>query len=117
MEAVITNSAFKHISDKIFLRVQVDNLLMCRSVCSSWKNFVDCFWFEKLRFVKDQVLTVTKGHVMELLEITPSHAKNQREVDKLRRNLCAYLECFTSTKRINPIIAIGPSDNPNPGRS
>lgn len=117
MEAVITNPGFKPISDRIFLRLQVDSLLICRRVSSNLKNFVDYFWFEKLLFVKDLVLTVTKGHVMELLKITPTHAKEQYEVDRLRKRLCAYLKCFTLTNRKNPILAIGSSDSRNPGKS
>ena len=113
MEALITNSAFKHISDKMFLRLQVDDLLMCRSVCSSWKNFVDNFWFEKLLFVKDQVLTVAKEHVTELLQFIPPHTKKENE---LRKMLCAYLECFTLENKKDPISAIGSCKRPSPGK-
>ena len=121
MEDVITNPAFKHISAQIFLWVQVDSLLVCRRVCSSWKSFVDCFWFEKLLFVKNQVLIVAKKHVTELLKITPGYMEKQNEVDRFkllefRKMLGAYFECFAFKNKNDLSIAIGSFNGPNPGK-
>ena len=120
MEAIISNPAFKHISDRIFLQVKVESLIMCRRVSLPLKRFVDNLWFDKLMLVKDQVLKVAKNHVKELLQIIPVYSEKQNADDKYNllefyEMLCAYLECFTFTTRKDPILAVGSSNIPTPG--
>ena len=123
MEAIISNPAFKHISDRIFLQLKVESLIMCRRVSLPMKRFVDndYLWFDKLMMVKDQVLKVAKNHVIELLQIIPVYSEKQNADDKFNllefhEMLCAYLECFTFTTRKDPILAIGSSNIPTPGK-
>ena len=50
MEVITTNSGLDHISEDIFKLLDMNSLINCRLVKSSWKNVLDqpIFWLKKM---------------------------------------------------------------------
>ena len=44
LSVFINNQGFKRIADKIFTFLDCNSFVNCRSVCSSWKNYIDNEW-------------------------------------------------------------------------
>ena len=117
MEVITRNSGLHHISEDILQLVDIDSLMNCRLVNSSWKEILDqpIFWLKKMYLVNSIIFDIEIIHnpsfTQELDDQIQVYVKENStifDVQKKWKNLAQQIDNIQVCKEFVIILIKGP---------
>ena len=117
MEVITRNSGLHHISEDILQLVDIDSLMNCRLVNSSWKEILDqpIFWLKKMHLVNSIIFDIELIHnpsfTQELDDQIQVYVKDNStifDVQKKWKNLAQQIDNIQVCKEFVIILIKGP---------
>ena len=117
MEVITRNSGLHHISEDILQLVDIDSLMNCRLVNSSWKEILDqpIFWLKKMHLVNSIIFDIQIIHnpsfTQELDDQIQVYVKENStifDVQKKWKNLAQQIDNIQVCKEFVIILIKGP---------
>ena len=117
MEVITRNSGLHHISEDILQLVDIDSLMNCRLVNSSWKEILDqpIFWLNKMYLVNSIIFDIEIIHnpsfTQELDDQIQVYVKENStifDVQKKWKNLAQQIDNIQVCKEFVIILIKGP---------
>ena len=117
MEVITRNSGLHHISEDILQLVDIDSLMNCRLVNSSWKEILDqpIFWLKKMYLVNSIIFDIEIIHnpsfTQELDDQIQVYVKDNStifDVQKKWKNLAQQIDNIQVCKEFVIILIKGP---------
>ena len=117
MEVITRNSGLHHISEDILQLVDIDSLMNCRLVNSSWKEILDqpIFWLKKMHLVNSIIFDIQIIHnpsfTQELDDQIQVYVKDNStifDVQKKWKNLAQQIDNIQVCKEFVIILIKGP---------
>ena len=117
MEVITRNSGLHHISEDILQLVDIDSLMNCRLVNSSWKKILDqpIFWLKKMYLVNSIIFDIEIIHnpsfTQELDDQIQVYVKDNStifDVQKKWKNLAQQIDNIQVCKEFVIILIKGP---------
>ena len=117
MEVITRNSGLHHISEDILQLVDIDSLMNCRLVNSSWKEILDqpIFWLKKMHLVNSIIFDIQIIHnpsfTQELDDQVQVYVKDNStifDVQKKWKNLAQQIDNIQVCKEFVIILIKGP---------
>ena len=117
MEVITRNSGLHHISEDILQLVDIDSLMNCRLVNSSWKEILDqpIFWLKKMYLVNSIIFDIEIIHnpsfTQELDDQVQVYVKDNStifDVQKKWKNLAQQIDNIQVCKEFVIILIKGP---------
>ena len=118
MEVITRNSGLHHISEDILQLVDIDSLMNCRLVNSSWKEILDqpIFWLKKMYLVNSIIFDIEIIHnpsfTQELDDQIQVYVKENStifDVQKKWKNLAQQIDNIQVCKEFVIILIKGPN--------
>ena len=117
MEVITRNSGLHHISEDILQLVDIDSLMNCRLVNSSWKEILDqpIFWLKKMYLVNSIIFDIEIIHnpsfTQELddqIQVYVNENSTIFDVQKKWKNLAQQIDNIQVCKEFVIILIKGP---------
>ena len=117
MEVITRNSGLHHISEDILQLVDIDSLMNCRLVNSSWKEILDqpIFWLKKMYLVNSIIFDIeiiqNPSFTQELDDQIQVYVKENStifDVQKKWKNLAQQIDNIQVCKEFVIILIKGP---------
>ena len=117
MEVITRNSGLHHISEDILQLVDIDSLMNCRLVNSSWKEILDqpIFWLKKMYLVNSIIFDIEIIHnpsfTQELddqIQVYVNENSTIFDVQKKWKNLAQQIDNIQVCKEFAIILIKGP---------
>ena len=117
MEVITRNSGLHHISEDILQLLDIDSLMNCRLVNSSWKEILDqpIFWLKKMYLVNSIIFDIEIIHnpsfTQELDDQIQVYVKENStifDVQKKWKNLAQQIDNIQVCKEFVIILIKGP---------
>ena len=117
MEVITRNSGLHHISEDILQLVDIDSLMNCRLVNSSWKEILDqpIFWLKKMYLVNSIIFDIQIIHnpsfTQELddqIQVYVNENSTIFDVQKKWKNLAQQIDNIQVCKEFVIILIKGP---------